>query len=837
MTPSTTAAPITRTSPAGTSRSALSADPGRRLAIGILTALLWAVLPGTTGAQVPTAAGRISGQVITADGQPLENVGITLRSAADSAVVSGALTDRTGRFRIDGLRPGGYLLRVSALGYKPRNSEVIELAAASPQLDMGVIELEVSAVELDAIEAAAERDAVVIESDRTTYNVKAMPVAASGTVTDVLRSVPELEVDINGNVKMRGNQAVAVHVNGRPAPMQGEQLATFLQQLQGNRVDRVEVLPNPSAKYDPEGMGGIVNIVLKENSDLGLSGSLNATATTPHGWRSNGRLNYHKGRLTLFSGAGIGAQRWNDRSDDTRRNLVMQPITVVDQDSRMVRRMPHRSVDWTAELKVGRQAHLWSNGYVSSASTNSDGSTAYRITSGNVVRDSHDQLDTTGGGFDVFRLGGGFKQVFEARREEFTVDFTVFDRDDVSNLVQERLIRIRSGASADLPREHLLNDIDRSNRNITAQADYFRPFGSGRLELGLSSWQRLNANDNRLFNTRQATAPDLHSGYDYAETVTAAYTTLSRTLGKFSAQAGLRLEHTATTFESRVADASFDQGYMTLFPSFNVMYSPRAGRSARLLYSRRIGRPGAFYLDPFVPSTDPLSISLGNPRLQPTYADSYRADLTWTGSRGTMRIAPYYLRTSNIWEQIRTVDLDAVATNMWMNGSHASTVGSNFTLSLPSAGRVSGSATANLRHHTRDGRNIAADLQRTAVLWSAGANLMARVTGTMTAQFSGDRFSPSTTLQGRNPGWSYSTFALRQQVLGNKGSISLNVNDPLRLSSAEVSTRSHATYTQTSTVRYQTRSATLGFTYSFGRTPQQQSRRPAEETGETIRTP
>jgi ferric enterobactin receptor len=838
MHPSTTPGLALKAAAVRTSNPGMSKS---RLSTGLLAMLLWVGLPAAAAAQQPAAPGRIVGLVKSVEGEPLARAGITLRAAADSALVSGALTDDNGRFRVDGLMPGRYLLRVSTAGYKPRNSEVIELTMAAPQVDLGTIELEISAVALDAIEAAAERDAVVMESDRTTYNVKAMPVASGGTVIDVLRAVPELEVDINNNVKLRGSQAVAVHLNGRPTPMQGEQLANFLQQLPGNRVDRVEVLPNPSAKHDPEGMGGIVNIVLQQNVDLGLSGSLSANmSSTRRG--ANGRLNYQKGRLALFSGSSIYRNRWEDWNHNLRRNMVTQPVTVIDQNSSSVRRMPGWNLDWTTELKVGRQAHLWSNGYMSSATTASDGRTAYLIADdANFVRDSYDRLDARTGGFDVSRFGGGFKQVFQQRTEELTVDGSLWQRDDVNSLLQEKLTRVRSGESVDVPLEHILNDIDSGSRNLSVQADYFRPLGGGRLEVGVSSWRRSNGNENQLFNTSHrlpGAGPDVHSGYDYAETVGAAYTTLSQTFGKFSAQGGLRLEHSGTTFESRVADASFDRGYTSLFPSFNVMYSPKPGRSARLLFSQRIARPYPAILDPFVPSTDPLSVSRGNPDLQPQYTNSYSADLSYSGGRGTIRVAPYYRRTSNIWERIRIVDENGVATNSWLNGSHSETLGSNFTLSLRSAGRLSGSTNLNLRHEERNGTNIAADLQRSAVLWSAGGNLAFKVTPTLTAQVFGERYSAQPTLQGRSAGYSFSSLALRQQLWGTKGSITLNVSDPLNLSSSELSSWNHSTYTQTSRSNYQTRFATLAVTYNFGKPPQQQSRRSApEEAGETIRVP
>jgi len=181
------------------------------------------------GAPAITAGpGRIAGLVLGPAGQVLPSAAITIRSAVDSALVTGALTDREGRFRIEGLALGEYRLRVSLIGYKSRSSEVIALTAQSATKDLGRIALEVSAVPLGVVQVSVDRPAVVVEADRTVYSAKSMPVAAAGKATDVLRAVPELEVDVNDNVKLRGNQAVAIHLNGRPAPLRGEPLANFL---------------------------------------------------------------------------------------------------------------------------------------------------------------------------------------------------------------------------------------------------------------------------------------------------------------------------------------------------------------------------------------------------------------------------------------------------------------------------------------------------------------------------------------------------------------------------------------------------------------------------------
>ncbi|HLU26689.1 MAG TPA: TonB-dependent receptor [Longimicrobiales bacterium] len=338
-----------------------------------------AVAQTPPGSERAAGPGRITGQVTDPEGRALETAAIEVRTASDSALVTGALTDGNGQFRITGLAPGRYRIRVSLLGYRPRSSETIELTAESPAAELGTIRLEPVALEVEGIEAVAERAAVMVQADRTIYNTSNMPVASAGNATDVLRAVPELEVDADNNVKMRGNQPVAIHLNGRPMPLRGEQLANFLQQLPGDRIERIEVMPNPSARHDPEGTGGIVNIVLKENTDFGLSGSFSANASTRNRWYANGRLNYQRGRLTLFSGLGGNLFRNDSRTHDLRENLVTVPVTVIEQNGVSTNRSWGWHADWTAELRVGRQATLWSDAWMFGSYGHNDGTTDYGI--------------------------------------------------------------------------------------------------------------------------------------------------------------------------------------------------------------------------------------------------------------------------------------------------------------------------------------------------------------------------------------------------------------------------------------------------------------------------
>jgi hypothetical protein len=778
---------------------------------------------------------------MNAEGQPLPSVAITVRSAADSSMVTGVLTAQDGKFLIEGLAPGKYTVRVSLIGYKPRSSEVIDLTGQRLAFDLGRVQLEVAPVEMKALEATAERSSeVVVEADRTVYNAKTM-AAAAGTAVDVLRAVPELEVDVNDNVKLRGNQSVAIHLNGRPTPMSGEQLTNFLKQLPGNRIDRVEVMPNPSAKHDPEGMGGIVNIVLKENVDLGLSGSLSGNASTRNRQYFNGRLNYQKGRLTLFTGAGINTYSDVNRNYDLRQNLITQPLSFVEQNSMTDQSMYGANLDWTAEFKVGKQAHLWSNAWMYGNRGASDGRTEYGILDElREVRDRYDRMSDRENFGGNMNIGLGFKQIFVRQKEELTIDGRYSKGSYETDTDERRLYMLLSGAAVSLPEELTLNDIEQGNGNFYVQADYFRPLGTGRVDVGYRAYKRDQDNDNwlRIFETPEATDPrsQMRTGYVYDEVFHSLYSTVGRTFGKFGINAGVRAEFASTRFESRITGDDFERDYQSIFPSLNLSYSPKQGQTVRFLYAKRISRPPPFYLDPVVPSTDPLNITIGNPDLLPSYGHSLTLDFSMTGSKGTLRIAPFFRRTADGWERIRTVDTAGVATNRYENALSAQNYGANMTVSLRSTGKLSGSVNFSLYRDERDGTNISSAYRRSATMYSLYGSLGYKITPTLTAQTYAMYFPSQYILQGRESGYSYTSLGLRQQVWGTRGTISLNINDPLNMYRYNSSTRD-ATYIQESRSSYKSRVATLGFTYNFGKPPQQMSRRSADDSGagETIR--
>src|SRR5689334_1660504 len=257
-------------------------------------------------AQQPATSGEIRGRLTaTGSSQPIVSGSVAARRDGDTAFTAGARPDSTGSFRVEGLRAGRYTIRVRALGYTPLVRAGVVVSAEHPIVDLGTLNLGVVATELAAQQVTAEREDVVLAPDRNSYSTKNMTTASGGTAIDVLRNVPSVEVDGSNNVSLRGNQSVIVQINGRSSPLHGDQLANFLAQLPASTIARVEVSTNPSAKNDLEGTAGIINIVLNQEADLGLSGGVTAATGTTGLANVNGNIGRQSGPTTAFLSYGF----------------------------------------------------------------------------------------------------------------------------------------------------------------------------------------------------------------------------------------------------------------------------------------------------------------------------------------------------------------------------------------------------------------------------------------------------------------------------------------------------------------------------------------------------
>lgn len=773
--------------------------------------------------------GQLRGRVVATDGAPLAGASVAARSLADSTRVTGSVTGQDGSFRIV-VPAGEYRVTVSHLGYQEQSRQA-SVSAAEPT-ELGTIEVTTAAVAIEGVTVESERATVVMQPDRTVYRTADMPAIQGGVATDALRSVPELDVDLEGKLTLRG-ATPRVHINGRPTPMQGEALQQFLQQLPADRIERIEVMPNPSARYEAEGAGGIVNIVMKSNASLGLSGSLGATAGTRGRTGGFGNLAYQEGRLTLFGNGSFNLQRRDYSNYDLRQNLLAEPTTFREQRGEFGNRGYWSRGDLTAEFQLSKRSTAWASASAGGFGSESEGISTFTMMD-EVQNPTERFARSSTGEWSRSNTDGslGLKHVVEEGKHEVSAEVRrslVQGGNEGRYLVQ---LHDLSGGSLPIPPELLLSDDGEEETRTWVKTDYERPVGETRVQIGLQSNFQSTRQDQLRETFPFEGSPDptvtQRSDFRYEETFHQAYVSLTRKLGKLSLQGGVRAERAFTDFILPGTGETFDNEYTSFFPNANVGYDLGSGRRIGASYSRRIQRPWIWFLNPLDRSIDPLTRQVGNPRLRPQYTHSFGTDLSWNGARGNLRLAPYYRVTENGWDQITTADAAGVLTTTWENVVSTSGYGAQLSAMMRSTGKLSGNVGVGVHREIRDASNLSADFSGRSFRYNANGNLTLAVNRTLNLQGMLWYNSPQELPQGRRSAFVMSSVGLRQQLFNNKVTMNLRLEDPFELARYDFQTRDR-THVLVARNQFSQRSATLNLSYNFGRRPRSVRRPTSEE--------
>lgn len=802
--------------------------------------------PGGPGQGPPTA---IMGRVQDASGSTLTSASVAIYATADSALVTGALTDEAGRFMVPGVMPGSYYARVSYIGYETQIVDSITVTPAAPRADLGIVRLVVSAVELEGLTVESERSAVQLAVDRTIYNAREMPAAAGGTATDVLRNVPAVEVDIDGNVSLRGNQNVAIQINGRPAPMRGQALNNFLQQLPAAMVERIEVVPNPSAAHDPEGMGGIINIVLDQNADLGLSAGINAGVGTGGRFNASGNVGYQAGALTVTGSYGFMADQRDQEGFMFRTNLLSEftdTINFFDQDIGGEQSMGGHNGNLSAEWKLTEQNYLTSSLSVNAFGFDNNSTNAYQAmscpTEADVTCAESERMLTSewdirnDARFANTHVGAvlGFRHSVEPQRNELITELRYnFTRDETPNT----LFQV-PGTGSTLPNR--VQEIDQTGNHdeFVATLDWIRPLTPTlKLETGYKGTMR--GLDNEYLSMVSlgdplVSQPDstVQNDFLYDEMVNAVYGVLTQDFGRFDLQGGLRVERTSTDFELLGGSGdTFENAYTSLFPSASLLYELSEGgmQSLRASYSRRIRRPGSRQLNPFPFVQDQFSEFRGNPELGPEYTDAL--ELTWNRMMpwGSIQLTPFYRHQSDIIRQIvDTDDPDGVRRTTFLNAEGSDQYGADATTSLRT-GPFNGFLSLSGYQQSTDASNIQAGLGSEGFTWNARLSLGYKLTQTTDLQYFHFYRGAQQLEQGRVSGFEFSNFAIRQKLFEN-ATLTLRVMDPFDRMGFAFHTADERQIVD-SERSFGARAAFLQFSYSWGQEPRIRQR-PQEGQGQ-----
>ena len=759
----------------------------------------------------------VRGTVVSEDDQPVAQAIIELRIRSNSTPVRIGQSGPAGRFEIDSVAPGVYHLLIRSIGFGPATTPDFTVAPGQAR-DLGRINLRMTVVQLEPIEVVVERPDVVVEPDRTGYLVEALTNATGGVVTDILREIPEVMVDLDGTIRFRG-AVPSIFLNGRPAPMQGVSLAVFLEQFPADRIDRVEVLEHPPARYSTEGSGSIINIVLRQGAELGLTGSVSLSGGTRNQYNASGRATLQRGGLIVNGGFNT---RWSDtrNADFTlRQNLLATPVTYLQQDSRSDRSSATGGFSLDLRYNLSRRTRMGArlngnlNGSDRSGFTETTHLDESRLPTTAYRRLSRQEGD--GNSMDA-RFEFGHAWIPDRHQVEMEV---WFQRNRSGNRIREEIAPDSLSSQSELLPPWLTLREDGNRGDVAAfELNYQRPWArGGSVSLGTSLRRNETSDDQStwLYREEGSEVPDEIEARLAARVhrVGSAYLTLQRQLGRFGLVAGLRGELVGERLV--LPDTVLSRDHASVFPTLNLSWNPRPRMSVRLGYSQRKNWPGISLLDPTNRSTDPVNRLTGNPDLRSSLTRSVTLGFNWGGRLGQFSIGPYWNRTIDGWERVTRVDPEGISTTTWANLASRTTLGASLSYGLPAMRGWNSRVNLSASRSNLTGVLVSPGLDDGQVLWSVSANVSGPVFRGLLAQGSFG-YEPGRELpQGRVSGQGRADFSFRYRIMNNRTLIGISVQDPLELRRTTQRLRDPSVI-QTGSSRVSSRSVSLSVSYTFG---------------------
>ncbi|GAB3162837.1 TonB-dependent receptor [Telluribacter humicola] len=769
---------------------------------------------------VPQGSYAIKGSLVDNAQKPIPYGAVALYLSADSSLITGTTSGEMGQFELLA-KPGQYYLKISILSFKEKL--VPNLRVTDQPVQLGVITLRPDTELLDEVTVRGERSMMELELDKRVFNVGADLSNIGGSAAEILDNVPSVSVDVEGNVSLRGSQNVRILIDGRPSGLTGISSPDALRQLQGNLIERIEVITNPSSRYDAEGEVGIINIILKKNRNQGVNGSFTINVGTPANYGGSFDINYRKNKINLFSSYGV-----NYRSRPGFGNSF-QSFTGSDSTFSYSETNRRTRGGISHNFRVGLDYYLTEKNVLT-------GSVLYRRSDGRntsryVYRDfgpMGELVETTERNElekepeNNIEAALSFRREYDRAGRSLTADvkWIVSDEDEFSSFQQGVL-----GGPINL-RQRSSNTED--ERNFLFQADYVHPFGEkSKWEAGVKSTSRVLNNDFLVEQQEEGGSWQALPRFDnyliYRENIHAAYMMVGNQFKKMSLQAGLRGEFSDITTELPEEDLVNQRTYFNLFPSVHLSYELAKDKALQLSYSYRLSRPGFRELLPFSGFSNARSLMVGNPNLNPEYTHSLEAGHLLNWSTGSLLSSVYYRYRLGVIQRITLVDSVGFNRIFPVNLATQNAYGLEFNYSNTIQNWWRVNANFNFYRAITSGRYQDQLLESDTYTWTS------RVTSKMTFYRKWDfqaginYRAPQQIPQGRELSTYAIDLGLSRDVMKGNGTFTLSVRDLLN-------TRKRRTiieqvgYFSTSSFQWNARQILLTFNYRLNRKKENRGR-------------
>lgn len=714
-------------------------------------------------------------------GAPVTLASVELKQVAGGKVVDGGLTDSTGRIFIRIAQPGDYYLEVTAVGYTAKKTAPFTLSDSSRMVRLGRILLSVPSV--GVVDIKVEGPLIENKVDRLVYNASQDISSKGGSATDLLRKVPMVEVDLDGNVSIRGSQNIRVLINGRPSGMMSGSVRDALRTIPADQIERVEVITNPSVKYDAEGTAGIINIVMKESKAKGITGGLHAGAGNRSG-NLGARVSVVNGKLTY--NVRMGGHFWRNVGagfTDRVNRLDTQWLQLKQEsNNRLIGAGPMAGfgVDYQIDKLQSLSFNATVRGNISD--TRNDWETSTGLEGAPLAfiygRDAHTTAVTLG--YDATL---DYRRNFKKKKDRELGISAMFNGNTQTTDYTASQV---NAARIDNYREKSENI--GLNREYTLQVDFTEPIHKKLLwESGIKGILRHVTSDYHFdsfnfSNQEYRTITARNNNFYYDQTVSGGYSQFTWQLDqKTSFRAGGRYEF--TTFGGGRQDSGIaftGKPYGNFIPFLNINRIVGKAGFARLSYTRRLQRPSLFYLNPYTNYSDPRNITTGSPYLSAEVAENIEFTGGKYGKGGGGSVTAYARFINNAIETIRQVDSFGVYRTTYGNVGENMTTGADVNFNLK--GKLyminfnGGLGFVSIRSNQQTG--VTAGLKTTGMTYSAGLWGNYKFHKFWTVEAFARFNAPAFSLQGRATSWYFHTIGIKRRFKSDKGGIGLGVDNP-----------------------------------------------------------
>ncbi len=741
--------------------------------------------PERTSLKVPSEKAIIKGKIIDkSSDQAMEYANISVYSAKDSSLVTGGITNVNGEFRIGNINTGFFYVEANFIGFQKTRINNIKITPENKQIDLGTIPLEPSSQEIADVKVVGEKPRVEYQVDKKVINVGKDINSTGGTAVDALENTPSVQVDIEGNVTLRGSSNFTVFIDGRPSVLTG---SDALQQIPSSAIENIEIITNPSAKYDPDGVAGIINVVMKKNIKSGFNGIVNAMIGTKDKQQLDMTINQKTAKRNITLGADINNRSFSGSNSSTRE-------TYSDTDTTYLVKNGTRNFSRSGyELKAGTDLYLSDLSTLSFSANYGyykfDGggqSNIHQYTSPATVDTFSVEQDPSTRDGHYVNGNINFQQKFNKEGTHKLEALGYYshrngnDRDTENEFLADENYELTTPAKYTL---HIRTNDNSKEDEYRFQVDYTKPLGTnGKLETGLQS--RINrSNEDYLFEAYDDATfswvkdNTFSSIMDFKRDIHAAYVTVSSKLGPLEYMLGARGEYTNRKTELAQLDEPYKLTRFDFFPSVHLSWNLLSNDQIMASYSRRIDRPSGRDLDPFEEYRDQYTIRTGNPDLEPEYTNSYEAGFIKRFGTSFLSLEAFSRKTNNLITHQSTLGDDGILYETTINLNHDNSLGGELMGDISFTKWLQTNSSISVYKYQIENESDGEDVLRTSTNVDGRISATVKFASDSRMQIMGMFRGPSVTSQGNRNGMFYTNASFRQDLFKKKLSATLSMQD------------------------------------------------------------